>query len=64
MTSTLKIHLGEALTQDDLRRLLKVSMSEGKSIDAVVIDAVRAKLAQVPLPTPAEDADRETALVA
>jgi hypothetical protein len=56
MTSTLKIHLGEALTQDDLRRLLAASMSEGKSIDAVVLDAVRAKLAQVVLPTQEEAA--------
>jgi hypothetical protein len=63
MTSTLKIHLGEALTQDDLRRLLAASMSEGKSIDAVVLDAVRAKLAQVPLPSPTEGVQRELAMV-
>lgn len=63
MTSTLKIHLGEALTQDDLRRLLAASMNEGKSIDAVVLDAVRAKLAQVPLPTLTEGAKQELAMV-
>jgi hypothetical protein len=44
MIATIKINLGEALSADELMRLLDVSRESGRAVDQLVLDAVRVSL--------------------
>jgi hypothetical protein len=45
MTAALKINLGESLSVEDFRFLVELSKKDGKTIDQIVLEAVRESLA-------------------
>jgi len=51
MTATLKLHLTEGLTAEELTLLQNRATEESTSIEQIIMDAIRHKLAARPEPT-------------